>query len=162
VAALPTALAEPHHAHARERLAVASTTMGYNLSCVGTCLPHRLDKPLCAHFPQIAHGQAIAYFYPAWAAASWKGCPDCFARITALLDPATASWSSDKAAAACADRLTAFIEQIGLSRKPSSLGIELTEETFAALAERVRGDLQVNPVPVDPTGVIDYYRSALT
>jgi alcohol dehydrogenase len=38
---LPVALANPHHARAREKLSLASATMGINLSMAGTCLPHR-------------------------------------------------------------------------------------------------------------------------
>ena len=45
---LPTALANPLDILAREQLALASTTMGINLSRVGTCYPHRVDKRACA------------------------------------------------------------------------------------------------------------------
>src|SRR5262249_49625686 len=98
VAFLPVALAEPRHAVAREQLALASTTMGYNLSCVGTCLPHRLDKPLCARFPQIAHGQAVAWFYPAWAKRSWPGSPERFSQIAAILEPEADPWKVEEGA----------------------------------------------------------------
>ena len=46
--------------------------MGFNLSCVGTCLPHRIDKAICALHPSIAHGQCIALLYPAWAAHGYR------------------------------------------------------------------------------------------
>jgi alcohol dehydrogenase class IV len=159
IEALPLALNEPNHAQARERLALASTSMGYNLSTVGTCLPHRLDKPLCARFPHITHGQAIAFFYPGWAASSWPGHVERFARVAALLEPHSGQLSLETAAAACAECLTNFLQRIGLNRRLSSFGVNLTEGDCAALAERVRGDLQVNPVPVEPAKLVDFYRS---
>ena len=45
---LPEVLTDPPNLEGRTHLAYASTTMGINLSCVGTCLPHRIDKALCA------------------------------------------------------------------------------------------------------------------
>ncbi len=161
VTSLPIVLADPHHAAARECLALAATSMGYNLSCVGTCLPHRLDKPLCGLFPQIAHGQAVAFFYKVWASYSWRGRPDRFARITALLDPTTADWPIEQAAAACADGLATFIARIGLGRQLAEFDVKLTPADVAFLAERVSGDLRVNPVPVDPGQVADFFRDAL-
>ena len=55
---LPAALADPLDILAREQLALASTTMGINLSCVGTCYPHRVDKALCALHPEILTAKA--------------------------------------------------------------------------------------------------------
>jgi alcohol dehydrogenase class IV len=162
VAALPVALAEPHNAAARARLSLAGTSMGYNLSCVGTCLPHRLDKPLCAFYPQLAHGQAVAFFYPSWAAYSWPGCPDRFARVTGLLDPTTTGWPTEQAAAACAGHLAAFIRGIGLGRPATSFGVAPGLEEVSLLAQRVRGDLRMNPVPVEIDRLTEFYRLALT
>ena len=161
LAALPRALVEPRHAASRQRLALVATSMGYNLSCVGTCLPHRLDKPVCALFPQIAHGQSVAFFYRSWVNYSWPGCPDRFARLATLLDPTTARWPTDMAAAACGDCLAAFIGQIGLARKFTSFGARITPADRSFLAERVSGDLRVNPVPVERGQLVDFYCQAL-
>jgi alcohol dehydrogenase len=161
VDALPRVLVDPHDAAARERLAFAATSMGYNLSCVGTCLPHRLDKPLCALFPQVAHGQAVAIFYKVWANYSWRGCPERFARITALLDPKKAHWPVEQAAMACAEALESFIARIGLGRPLTELDVSLTPADVAFLTKSVTGDLRVNPVPIDPVQVSDFFRDAL-
>jgi alcohol dehydrogenase class IV len=161
VAALPVALSEPHNVQARERLSLAGTSMGYNLSCVGTCLPHRLDKPLCALYPHIAHGQAVAFFYPSWAAYSWRGCPDRFAHVTVLLDPTTARWPVKEAAAACADRLAGFIRQVGLGRTMISFGVTLGSQEVALLIERISGDPRINPIPVEPERLAEFYHLAM-
>jgi alcohol dehydrogenase len=159
IEALPLAIKEPDHTQARERLALASTSMGYNLSTVGTCLPHRLDKPLCARFPQITHGQAIAFFYPRWTTTSWQGNVERFARVAAIFEPDLARVPLEVAAAKCAECITNFFEKIGLNRPLASFGLNLSEVDVAALADRVRGDLQINPVPVSAAEVLDFYRS---
>jgi alcohol dehydrogenase len=149
VESLPRVLADPYDAAARERLAFAATSMGYNLACVGTCLPHRLDKPVCALFPQIAHGQAVAFFYKAWARYSWPGRPERFARIAALLESTQADRPIEQAAMDCADTLESFIARIGLGRSLSEFDVNLTPTDVAFLAKNVAGDLRVNPVPID-------------
>ena len=88
---LPDALADPADIEAREQLARASTTMGINLSCVGTCYPHRVDKAVCALYPHVPHGQSVALFYPHWIALSQAGNPAKFADIAEILDPRTAT-----------------------------------------------------------------------
>lgn len=158
---LPIALAEPQHAKARERLILASSSMGYNLSCVGTCLPHRLDKPLCARFPQIPHGQAVALLYPTWAENCWQGAPKRFARVARWLNPELASRSTIYAANAFATCVRDFITGLGLSSSFRQLGLDLSESELAGLATGVRGDLQLNPLPVRREKVIDFYRQAL-
>lgn len=145
---LPRVLASPRDAAGRRQLALAATSMGYNLSCVGTCLPHRLDKPLCAQHPEIAHGQAVALFYAGWVRRSWPGCPERFARVSAILDPTTITWPTERAAAACSELLTSWIKRIGLSTSFSSLAQVRNAEEIAALTAGVRGDLRANPVPL--------------
>jgi alcohol dehydrogenase len=132
--------------------------MGYNLSCVGTCLPHRLDKPICAFYPQIAHGQAVAFFYPAWAAYSWTGCPEKFAKLATLLDPTTSEMPLKSRAAACAGRLSDFLSRLGLGRLLNSFGVADTD--LSLFAQRVTGDSRVNPVPVEPEQLAHFYNLA--
>jgi alcohol dehydrogenase len=143
---LPVALANPDDREARTGLAVASTTMGVNLSCVGTCYPHRVDKALCALHPTIPHGQSVAIFYPHWIARSWPGSPEKFADIAEILAPATAALPSDRRAENLSSIIFAFLKRLDLDRSLSDFGV--TRDQIPELAERVRGDLSVNPVPV--------------
>jgi len=159
--ALPIALKDPHNASARLRLCLAASSMGYNLSCVGTCLPHRLDKPLCAFHPQIAHGQAIAFFYPAWVEYSWRGNPERFALLASMFDPTLAGRRIDHAAESAADCFAKFIRSIGLGRSLASFGVNLGPDDAIKLAQRASGDLQINPVPVEPARLAEFYRFAL-
>lgn len=130
----------------RADLALASTMMGVNLSCVGTCLPHRLDKAVCAVFPHIAHAQSVAFFFPGWIRNSWPGAIPKFARIARCLDPATLAISDEEAAASCGDLAAALLTSLGLGNKPAALGI--TSGDFQRILSRVAGDLSAYPVPV--------------
>jgi alcohol dehydrogenase class IV len=143
---LPKVLATPGDATGRSELALAATTMGFNLSCVGTCLPHRLDKALCALHPAIAHGQCIALLYSAWASHGWRGNSDRFARIAAILDSRTHNLSIEDRAAAFPEVIHAFIHQVGLGRPAGDFDITRTD--IPSVLERIPSDISVNPVPV--------------
>jgi alcohol dehydrogenase class IV len=144
---LPVALEDPSDRGAREQLALASTTMGINLATVGTCFPHRADKALCALHPEIAHGQSVALFYPYWARFSYRGNAGRFAAIAEILASHVAGLSVERRADAFADVITEFLQRIGLRRSLTDFGV--TEEEVPLLADRVVGDLAVNPVPME-------------
>lgn len=154
--ALPRALADPRNGEARFRLSLASTTMGWNLSCVGTCFPHRIDKALCAFHPDICHGQSLAYFYPHWAEMSWRGAPERFARVAEMLDAELVGRPVEEQAAACPRTLAQFLRGVGLGGKLRDSGVRADE--LPALAAHVAGDLSVNPVPfskADVPGILE-------
>tara|TARA_Y100000310_G_scaffold339103_1_gene430747 strand:- start:7569 stop:8729 length:1161 start_codon:yes stop_codon:yes gene_type:complete len=143
---LPIALDDPTNVEARQRMAFSSMIMGYNLSSVGTCFPHRIDKALCAVFPEIAHGQSLALFYTQWAKTSWKGNVERFAKVTEIMDPTTASMSLERRAESFSRVIAEFIERIGLNKRLNSFGV--TENDIPQLVERVAGDLSINPVAI--------------
>ncbi len=136
---LPVALEEPANPEARTALARAATTMGFNLSTVGTCLPHRADKPICALHPGIAHGQSLALVYPAWARRIGHANQARFERLAAILDPATGGAAGFPAA------VDSLLRRIGLTRRAAEFG--LTGADVPTLAANVAGDTTVDPVP---------------
>jgi alcohol dehydrogenase class IV len=154
---LPLALAEPHHAEARAGLALAATTMGWHLSWVGTCFPHRIDKALCALHPEISHGQSVALFYPHWAFFSWAGAPERFARVAELLDPCLGSLDVGQGAEAGIDALEALLRKVGLARRLQDFGV--CSDELPILAENVAGDLSVNPIPLSRSDVTSFLAS---
>jgi alcohol dehydrogenase class IV len=143
---LPAALADPGNVDAREKLALASTTMGINLTCVGTCLPHRADKALCALHPEIPHGQSVALFYCQWISFSHRGNVRRFAHVAEIMSPDTPSASTEARASGLSAVVGEFLGRIGLSRSPADFGV--TDEEVPDLVRRVAGDLTVNPVPI--------------
>ncbi len=142
---LPIALGNPEHRRAREQLAYASTTMGMNLACVGTCFPHRVDKSLCGLRPDIAHGQSVALFYPHWIDSCFRSETKRFARIASILRPDVSDLPSEEAAGMCSRIVTDWILSIGLQ-----LGLKrfLTNDDLPKLVAGVAGDLSVNPVAI--------------
>ena len=146
LAALPRALEEPAGLRWRNELALAGTLMGLNLSCVGTCLPHRLDKAVCALHPGIPHGQCVAFFYPAWAAHGHPGNPPRFAAMAQLMDPALVGVSVDEAARRFSDLVSRWIESIGMQTTPRGFGVRRGE--IPEILRRIPGDCSINPVPV--------------
>lgn len=153
IMALPVVLADPRNVNARTRLALASTTMGWNLACVGTCFPHRIDKALCALHPEICHGQSLACFYCQWAKLSWRGCPQRFARVAALLDSELAGYPVEEQAASCSETLADFFRKAGLGHRLRDFGVRSDE--LLVIAANVAGDLSVNPVPFTSADVTD-------
>jgi len=129
-------------------LALSAALMGVNLSLIGTCLPHRIDKAVCALFPEITHGQCIAFFHPAWARRSWPGAVRRFGRIARLLDPVSATGQDERDASSCGDLLEELLNAIGLGNPPSAFGVRPVD--IPRITERVAGDLSANPVPVSP------------
>lgn len=136
----------------RDELARWAALMGVNLSLVGTCWPHRIDKAVCAVFPAISHPQSVAFFYPAWIEVSWPGAVAKFARLARALGPDGGPMADCEAAACCAERMAGFLDELGLAKPPSAFGVGRRD--IPALRSRVAGDLSVNPVPPD-SGVID-------
>lgn len=143
---LPEVLDNPRHAEGREQMSLAATLMGINLACVGTCLPHRVDKALCALHPEISHGQAVALFYEMWANLSWKGNVERFAMLANALDPENVQAPSPERAAQFGSLAGDFIRRVGLSTSLVDFGV--TEKEIPDLVARVEGDLRVNPVAV--------------
>lgn len=144
---LPVALKDPEDACAREQLALASTAMGVNLACVGTCFPHRVDKALCALHPEIPHAQSVALIYPYWIRLSYRGNVQRFAEISEVLEARIAGQPTDVKAAALPELIVDFLVKIGLDKTFSDFGV--TEHEIDALADRVAGDLSVNPIPIE-------------
>jgi alcohol dehydrogenase class IV len=150
---LPIALEQPDHAEARAGLALASTTMGWNLSWVGTCFPHRIDKALCALHPEISHGQSVALFYPHWIRFSHPGAVERFARIAESLDPGLSALPVAERAAACSGAVSRVLQRTGMSKRLRDFGVRADE--LPVVAENVAGDLSINPVPVRKCDVPD-------
>ena len=155
---LPQVLDQPQHEEGRQWLAYASTTMGINLACVGTCFPHRADKSLCAMRPDIAHGQSVALFYPYWLRTSCPGATERFAEITTIMEQGSIDRTTEQAAHHCSRIVTDFIRSLGLDLRLSSY---LTESDLPKLVAGVAGDLSVNPIPIRQEDLLPSFQSIL-
>lgn len=143
---LPIVLSDPVNAESREKISLSSAMMGNNLSFVGTCFPHRVDKPLCALYPDISHGQSLAVFYTYWAKMSWKGNKNRFADISSRIDRSTMNYTLLERAERFPETISNFIKSIGLKTNILELGV--SQDIIPKLVKGVEGDLSINPVPV--------------
>ncbi len=156
---LPAVLADPGDLDAREQLAQASTMMGINLTCVGTCFPHRADKALCALHAEISHGQSVAFFYCPWISFSYRGNVSRFADIARIMAPDLASMSPESCASGLSAIVGEFLDRLGLSRSLADFGV--TDEEVPDLVQRVAGDLTANPVPITPDALTQLFSQTL-
>ncbi len=156
---LPAALIDPGNLDVREQLALASSTMGINLTCVGTCFPHRADKALCALHPEISHGQSVALFYGPWISFSYRGNVSRFADIARIMAPDSASMSTESCASGLSAMVGEFLDRLGLSQSLADFGV--TDEEVPDLVQRVAGDLTANPVPVTPDALPQFFSPTL-
>ena len=143
----------------RSDLALWSALMGVNLSRVGTCLPHRIDKAVCALFAGIPHAQSVAFFFPAWLRWSWPGAVEKFARVARCLDPAGAPAADADAAERCGDFAEALLERIGLGGSPALFGV--ARSSIPLVLDRVAGDLTANPVPVNRENLLQFLEETI-
>lgn len=155
---LPLALADPQNEVARQKLALASTTMGINLCCVGTCFPHRVDKAICGLHPEMAHGQSVAIFYPHWISFSYCGNVPRFALIAELLEAGTAGVSAEARASRLPRIMQSFLHRIGLDRSLADYGVTAAE--IPDIVARINGDLAANPIPVSRTQLTELVTQA--
>jgi alcohol dehydrogenase class IV len=122
--------------------------MGVNLSVVGTCLPHRVDKAVCALHADITHGQCVAFFYPTWVRLSAAGSEARFAKVARILDPSSAGETDLADASGCSALIAEILDKIGLGKPPSAFGV--VPGDIPRIIERMTGDLSANPFAVSP------------
>jgi len=143
---LPIVINEPKNSESRSMISLQSSVMGFNLSFIGTCFPHRFDKALCAFNPTISHGQYIAMIYPFWAQRAWGGNITKFAQISSLLDPSCQGLSEQQKAERFPQIITDIIRSLNLNMSPSKIGID--ELKWPELARKIAGDLTIDPIPI--------------
>ncbi|GGP07717.1 iron-containing alcohol dehydrogenase [Oceanobacillus neutriphilus] len=66
VNALPELLHDLHNMELREKLAYADTIAGICLSNAGAEAPHPIGEMINGYYPELAHGETLAFVYPAY------------------------------------------------------------------------------------------------
>jgi alcohol dehydrogenase class IV len=93
----------------------------------------------------VAHGQALAIVYPAFAAFTADAAPARFAWLARQLDPSLHGAADAVAAARSASLINDFIVRIGISDKLSNVGVPRDELDSLAAACMVLSDYKNNP-----------------
>jgi alcohol dehydrogenase class IV len=150
---VPASIAHPEDLQARMAAAHAATLMGINLVNSTTCLPHRLQYPLGA-LTGTPHGLGVSALMPTWLRRVSEVAPE---RLAVLC--ADESLRARAAADAVVEAVLEFRSQAGVAVTLTDLGV--SQSHIRGLVERVEGNLQSDPGPIDPPALARLYQQSL-
>jgi alcohol dehydrogenase class IV len=142
---LPKVLADLTDVEAREKMAWADTLAGLCIANAGVTLPHGMGMAIGGMYPQVAHGEALAIVYPAFAEFTWESAIPQFSRLARILNPGLNSVSDRDAASKSPEVITGFLKSIKLNKKLSEVGMPEDEILQLAAQCMVLPDYQGNP-----------------
>jgi alcohol dehydrogenase class IV len=142
---LPKVLSDLKDISAREKMAWADTLAGLCIANAGVTLPHGMGMAVGGMYPQVAHGEALAILYPAFAEFTWESAVMQFSKLARILNPSLAGVSDLVAASKSAEEIVKFLKLIGLNKKLSE--VNMPEAEIEALARQcmVLPDYKGNP-----------------
>jgi alcohol dehydrogenase class IV len=142
---LPKVLSDLNDLCAREKMAWADTLAGLCIANAGVTLPHGMGMAVGGMYPHVAHGEALAILYPAFADFTWQAAVPQFSKLARILNPALTGASDQEAASKSPEEIVKFLKVIGLDKKLSD--INMPEAEIEALAKQcmVLPDYKGNP-----------------
>lgn len=142
---LPKVLADLNDVEAREKMAWADTLAGLCIANAGVTLPHGMGMAIGGMYPHVAHGEALAIVYPAFARFTWEAAIPQFSKLARILKPELSSVSDNEAASKSPEEIYKFLKQIQIDKKLSDVG--MPESEIQKLAEQcmVLPDYKGNP-----------------
>ncbi|WP_305150331.1 lactaldehyde reductase [uncultured Duncaniella sp.] len=135
---LPTAVAEPSNAVARDAMAVAQYVAGMAFSNVGLGLVHGMAHPLGSLF-DIPHGVANALLLPTIMEWNMPACLDKYPAIAEAMGVDISDMSREEAAQAACDAVKALSIKVGIPQHLSEIGIK--ESDIDTLSEQAIADV---------------------
>lgn len=145
---LPTAVAEPSNAEARDAMAVAQYVAGMAFSNVGLGLVHGMAHPLGSLF-DVPHGVANALLLPTIMEWNMPACLDKYPAIAEAMGVDIAGMTREEAAQAACDAVKALSIKVGIPQHLSEIGIK--ESDIQALSEQAISDVCTPGNPRDVT-----------
>jgi alcohol dehydrogenase class IV len=157
---LPTLVTDLSDVEKRQKMAWADTLAGLCIANAGVTLPHGMGMAIGGMYPHVAHGEALAIVYPAFAEFTWKSAIPQFARLARIMNPELNAVPADEAAFHSKQEITAFLQSLGLSKSLEE--INMPEQEIEALARQsmVLPDYANNPRVATATEMIDLVRSS--
>ncbi|KXA89988.1 hypothetical protein AKJ57_04615 [candidate division MSBL1 archaeon SCGC-AAA259A05] len=156
---LPRALEDGSDMEAREMMALADTCAGLSNTASFCNLRHGMVHSISGHYPDIAHGQALASVaVPVMEfnlARADERTRDRYAEIAGRM-------GGEEKAGEAVERLKDLIEELGLDKGLSELGVkekkisQMTSDVFSYM----ENDVENNPVPVTREEIGDIYRKS--
>ncbi|WP_290079139.1 lactaldehyde reductase [uncultured Duncaniella sp.] len=135
---LPTAVAEPSNAVARDAMAVAQYVAGMAFSNVGLGLVHGMAHPLGSLF-DIPHGVANALLLPTIMEWNMPACLDKYPAIAEAMGVDISDMTREEAAQAACDAVKALSITVGIPQHLSEIGIK--ESDIDTLSEQAIADV---------------------
>lgn len=145
---LPTAVAEPSNAVARDAMAVAQYVAGMAFSNVGLGLVHGMAHPMGSLF-DIPHGVANALLLPTIMEWNMPACLDKYPAIAEAMGVDISGMSREEAAQAACDAVKALAIKVGIPQHLSELGIGADD--IQALSDQALADVCTPGNPRDVT-----------
>ena len=157
---LPTAVAEPSNAEARDAMAVAQYIAGMAFSNVGLGLVHGMAHPLGSLF-DVPHGVANALLLPTIMEWNMPACLDKYPAIAEAMGVDISGMTREEAAQAACDAVKALSIKVGIPQHLSEINI--TEKDIPALSEQAIADVCTpgNPRDVTIEDVVELYKKVL-
>lgn len=157
---LPTAVAEPSDAEARDAMAVAQYVAGMAFSNVGLGLVHGMAHPMGSLF-DIPHGVANALLLPTVMEWNMPACLDKYPAIAEAMGVDVSGMTKEEAAQAACDAVRALSIKVGIPQRLSDLGIK--DSDIPALADQALADVCTpgNPRDVTLPDILALYRRLL-
>ena len=156
---LPKVMSNLKDIKAREKMAWADTLAGLCIANAGVTLPHGMGMAIGGMYPHVAHGEALAIVYPAFAEFTWKSAIPQFSKLARILNPELKVLSDEEAASQCSIEITKFLTSLYLNKSLSEIG--MPEDEILLLAEQcmVLPDYKGNPKVATEAEMIDLVQS---
>jgi alcohol dehydrogenase class IV len=157
---LPKVLVDLTDLEAREKMAWADTLAGLCIANAGVTLPHGMGMAIGGMYPQVAHGEALAIVYPAFAEFTWEHAIPQFSRLARVLNPGLNAVSDREAASQSPVEITRFLKSIKLNKRLSDAGMPEDEIPKLAVQCMVLPDYQGNPRVASESEMIGLVRDS--
>jgi len=142
---LPELIGDLNNIEAREKMAWADTLAGLCIANAGVTLPHGMGMAIGGMYPHVAHGEALAIVYPAFADFTWEAAIPQFARLGSILNPELRRVTEKEAASKCPAEIVRFLKAIGLNKKLKDVNMPINEIDALAKQCIVLPDYKGNP-----------------
>jgi len=162
---LPKAYSKPD-TESRANMAVADTFAGLSIALSGCVLPHAMAHSISGHYPEIAHGLALAIVSPSIMKFNiMKADRETTKRYILIAKTMRKKVSkiTKKEALKSVTALEELLKKIGLDKKLSDIGVE--KEKIEVMARDaficMKDCIDYNPTSVKKSDVIKIYQSAM-
>lgn len=157
---LPKVLDNLSDIDAREKMSWADILAGLCIANAGVTLPHGMGMAIGGLYPHVAHGEALAIVYPAFAEFTWQSAVPQFSRLARILNPELNTVSDFEAASLSPPEIIKFLTLIQLHKSLRDINMPETEILKLADQCMVLPDYKGNPRVATRDDMVKLVRSS--